>query len=57
MPAAYMAAVVYLVEQFGSPIDYLLETLHAPPLERTSGDPNHIMIRRLDTNRDDWVTI
>ena len=30
MLAAYMAAVVYLVEQFGPPIDYLLETLHAP---------------------------
>ena len=27
---AYMAAVVYLVEQFGPPIDYLLETLQAP---------------------------
>ena len=31
MLAAYMAAVVYLVEQFGPPIDYLLETLQAPP--------------------------
>ena len=30
MLAAYMAAVVYLVEQFGPPIDYLLETLQAP---------------------------
>ncbi len=30
MLAAYMAAVVYLVEQFGPPVDYLLETLHAP---------------------------
>jgi Ca2+:H+ antiporter len=31
MLAAYMAAVVYLVEQFGPPVDYLLETLQAPP--------------------------
>ena len=30
MLAAYMAAIVYLVEQFGPPIDYLLETLQAP---------------------------
>jgi Ca2+:H+ antiporter len=30
MLAAYMAAVVYLVEQFGPPLDYLLETLQAP---------------------------
>ena len=30
MLAAYMATVVYLVEQFGPPIDYLLETLQAP---------------------------
>ena len=30
MLAAYMAAVVYLVEQFGPPVDYLLETLQAP---------------------------
>jgi Ca2+:H+ antiporter len=30
MLAAYMAAVVYLVEQFGPPMDYLLETLQAP---------------------------
>jgi Ca2+:H+ antiporter len=30
MLAACMAAVVYLVEQFGPPIDYLLETLQAP---------------------------
>jgi Ca2+:H+ antiporter len=30
MLVAYMAAVVYLVEQFGPPIDYLLETLQAP---------------------------
>lgn len=30
MLAAYMAAVVYLVEQLGPPIDYLLDTLHAP---------------------------
>ena len=34
MLAAYMAAVVYLVEQFGPPIDYLLETLHG---QRRSG--------------------
>ena len=31
MLAAYMAAIVYLVEQFGPPVDYLLETLRAPP--------------------------
>ena len=31
MLAAYMAAIVYLVEQFGPPVDYLLETLGAPP--------------------------
>lgn len=30
MLVAYMATVVYLVEQFGPPIDYLLETLQAP---------------------------
>jgi Ca2+:H+ antiporter len=30
MMVAYMAAVVYLVEQFGPPLDYLLETLQAP---------------------------
>ncbi len=30
MLAAYMASVVYLVEQFGPPVDYLLETLRAP---------------------------
>ena len=30
MLAAYMAAVLYLVEQFGPPVDYLLETLQAP---------------------------
>ena len=30
MLAAYMAAVVYLVEQFGPPVDYLLETLQVP---------------------------
>ena len=30
MMAAYMAAIVYLVEQFGPPVDYLLETLEAP---------------------------
>jgi Ca2+:H+ antiporter len=30
MLAAYMAAVVYLVEQFGPPMDYLLEALQAP---------------------------
>ena len=30
MLAAYMAAVVYLVEQFGPPVDYVLETLQAP---------------------------
>jgi Ca2+:H+ antiporter len=30
MLAAYMAAVVYLVEQFGPPVDYLLEILQAP---------------------------
>jgi Ca2+:H+ antiporter len=30
MLAAYMAGVVYLVEQFGPPVDYLLETLQAP---------------------------
>ena len=30
MLVAYMAAVVYLVDQFGPPIDYLLETLQAP---------------------------
>ena len=30
MLVAYMAAVVYLVEQFGPPVDYLLETLQAP---------------------------
>lgn len=31
MLVAYMAAIVYLVEQFGPPVDYLLETLEAPP--------------------------
>ena len=31
MLVAYMAAIVYLVEQFGPPVDYLLETLGAPP--------------------------
>ena len=31
MLAAYMAAIVYLVDQFGPPVDYLLETLSAPP--------------------------
>jgi Ca2+:H+ antiporter len=31
MLVAYMAAIVYLVEQFGPPVDYLLETLKAPP--------------------------
>jgi Ca2+:H+ antiporter len=30
MMVAYMAGVVYLVEQFGPPLDYLLETLQAP---------------------------
>ena len=30
MMVAYMAAVVFLVDQFGPPIDYLLETLQAP---------------------------
>jgi Ca2+:H+ antiporter len=30
MLVAYMAAIVYLVEQFGPPVDYLLETLNAP---------------------------
>lgn len=30
MLAAYMVAVIYLVEQFGPPIDYVLETLQAP---------------------------
>jgi Ca2+:H+ antiporter len=30
MLAAYMAAVVYLVEQFGPSVDYPLETLQAP---------------------------
>jgi Ca2+:H+ antiporter len=30
MLAAYMAAIVYLVDQFGPPVDYLLETLGAP---------------------------
>ncbi len=30
MLVAYMAAIVYLVEQFGPPVDYLLETLKAP---------------------------
>lgn len=30
MLVAYMAAVVYLVEQLGPPIDYLLDTLRAP---------------------------
>jgi Ca2+:H+ antiporter len=30
MLVAYMAAIVYLVEQFGPPVDYLLETLQAP---------------------------
>ena len=30
MLVAYMTAVVYLVEQFGPPLDYLLETLQAP---------------------------
>ncbi|HEY3621753.1 MAG TPA: calcium:proton antiporter [Roseiarcus sp.] len=30
MLVAYMAAIVYLVDQFGPPIDYLLETLQAP---------------------------
>ena len=29
MLVAYMAAIVYLVEQFGPPVDYLLETLGA----------------------------
>jgi Ca2+:H+ antiporter len=30
MMVAYMAAVVFLVDQFGPPLDYLLETLQAP---------------------------
>jgi Ca2+:H+ antiporter len=30
MMVAYMGGVVYLVEQFGPPLDYLLETLQAP---------------------------
>ena len=30
MLIAYMAAIIYLVEQFGPPVDYLLETLQAP---------------------------
>jgi Ca2+:H+ antiporter len=30
MLVAYMAAIVYLVDQFGPPVDYLLETLQAP---------------------------
>ena len=30
MLVAYMAAIIYLVEQFGPPMDYLLETLQAP---------------------------
>ena len=30
MLVAYMAAIIYLVEQFGPPVDYLLETLKAP---------------------------
>jgi hypothetical protein len=36
MLAAYMAAVVYLVEQFGPPIDHLLETLQAPAPRRST---------------------
>ena len=30
MMVAYMGGVVFLVEQFGPPLDYLLETLQAP---------------------------
>lgn len=30
MLVAYMAAIIFLVEQFGPPMDYLLETLQAP---------------------------
>jgi Ca2+:H+ antiporter len=30
MMVAYMAAVVFLVDQFGPPLDYVLETLQAP---------------------------